>query len=85
MQIFSQLFSFFNQNAYYCWNCDEICAGGFFLSYTHIEARKRGNLSPIDNYFAFYLSCRRLRADYNNPAIYNGRKVIPSLISTSLV
>ena len=46
MQIFSQLFSFFNQNAYYCWNCDEIWAGGFFLSYTHIEARKRGNLSP---------------------------------------
>ena len=46
MQIFSQLFSFFNQNAYYCQIYDELWAGGFFLSYTHIEARKRGNLSP---------------------------------------
>ena len=55
MQIFLQLFSFFNQNAYYCWNCDEICAGVFFLSYTHIEARKRGNLSPDRQLFCILL------------------------------
>ena len=55
MQIFSQLFSFFNQNAYYCQNCDEIWAEGFFLSYTHIEARKRGNLSPDRQLFCILL------------------------------
>lgn len=55
MQIFSQLFSFFNQNAYYCQIYDELWAGGFFLSYTHIEARKRGNLSPDRQLFCILL------------------------------